>query len=74
MRGKVAKRLRAFAAVMGGATDYDARKMVKRVRVLETQGERAGLPTWKTIERWNLRLRPNCARAIYQRLKREYRA
>ena len=72
MRGKVAKRLRGFAGALGTAykTRYVPRSMLRRV----TQLDNKGVPQTTTVKRWNIRLAPACVRAVYQKLKAEYKA
>jgi len=74
MNGKVAKRLRAFAYAFRTfrTTDgrrYVARSMLRRV----TQLDNKGVPQTVTVKRWNIRLAPDCVRAVYQKLKAEYK-
>jgi len=71
MRGKVAKRLRAFAGAFRTTDErrYVPRSMLRRV----TQLNNKGVPQTVTGKRWNIRLAPDCARAVYQKLKAEYK-
>ena len=71
MNGKVAKRLRAFADAFRTTDErrYVPRSMLRRV----TQLDNKGVPQTVTVKRWNIRLAPDCARAVYQKLKAEYK-
>jgi len=71
MNGKVAKRLRAFADAFRTTDErrYVPRSMLRRV----TQLDNKGVPQTVTVKRWNIRLAPDCVRAVYQKLKAEYK-